>query len=78
MATVFKDKDTGQVLRIDYGNPDHDLYAKKEGLTNWEAVGMADADAKKLLPSGEGDSPAPTVPTLEERVKKLEEAVFKT
>jgi len=78
MATVFRDKGTGKVLRVDYGEPDLNLYAQKEGLMNWEAIEMTDTDAKKLLPSGEGDSPAPTAPTLEERVKKLEDAVFKT
>lgn len=78
MAIVFKDMKTGQILRIDYGQPDFDTYAQKEGLSNWEAIETADEDAKKLLSSGEGDPPAPTAPTLEERVKKLEEAVFKS
>jgi hypothetical protein len=37
MATIFRDKDSRLILRIDLGDPDSEIYAEKEGLINWES-----------------------------------------
>jgi hypothetical protein len=52
MATVFRDKDTGEILRIDYGKPIPEFYAQKEGLENWVSEEITNEDAKLLIPEG--------------------------
>lgn len=76
MATVFKDKTSGQILRIDYGDPVADVYAEKEGLKDWKAEKMGDAEAKTLLDEGPS-IPKPSSKTIEERIQTLEDEVFK-
>ena len=69
MATIFRDKDSKEILRIDLGDPIPEIYAGKEGLTNWESEVVDEKIAADLASATFPDPPAGFVVDLREVFK---------